>query len=271
MILLDRLPVLPFTDPGLARLPGLAPLPPVSWICDWPDTADQIRYRRRLIGERRAAVLDCLPEGLPAATELLEVLLAHLESTGWALGSPARVDRDDPLATIGRLVSEDFCLMAPGEDEYRLVGAVLCFPSHWRLAEKIGRPMTEIHAPVPQYDADVGMRVNRFFNRVAAGSLVFRVNWSVSDTPELFTPERHQMTGDPLYLRIERQTFLRLPRSGVLVFGIRTAIAPLTSLTDDEGRAFATAIDALSPEAMDYKRGRTKLMALRERLLAPAG
>jgi len=275
MILLDRLPLLPFLDPQLARLPGLAPLPPGEWICDWPDTAAQLRDRERLIAERRGDVLDCLPEGRAAAAELLEVVLGDLATRpGWAVGEqvttpagPVAIVRDDPLAALGRIVTEDFCLMAPAGEEYRLVGAILCFPSHWRLAEKIGHPMTAIHDPVPQYDDEVGMRVNRFFRRVPAGALLYRVNWSLAETPDLFTPDPHARMHEPLYLRIERQTFLRLPESGVIAFGIRTGMAALDSLTAQEAHAFAGVIDELSPEAKGYKGGRGRLEALRARLV----
>src|SRR3546814_15752544 len=67
-----------------------------------------------------------------------------------------------------------------------------------------------------------------------------RLNWSVMDDPALFQPAGHgraghdpaitaENAGEMLWLRIERQTFLRLPASGALVFGIRTIVDPLAA------------------------------------------
>lgn len=284
MILLDRLPVLPFMDPQLARLPGLAPLKPADWIHDLPDTAAQLALRDGLIRDRRAEVIDCLPGADEAASELLDVLLDHLATRDrWRVGAAETIvpggltvahDRDDALATVGRLVPEDFCLMAdPGDGgEYRLVAAVLCFPSHWLLSEKIGKPLMAIHEIVPKYGADLGRRVNRLFGMIRAGQPLYRVNWSLKATPELFLPARASDPARPLaedgpiYLRSEIQTFVRLPRTGAVAFGIRTAIAPLTSLTGEEARAFATALDAMTEADRAYKDGTQVYRIARERL-----
>ena len=41
--------------------------------------------------------------------------------------------------------------MRRGEDGWRLAAGSLCFPSSWSLDEKFGRPLQEIHAPVPGF------------------------------------------------------------------------------------------------------------------------
>lgn len=284
MFVTDRLPEVPFDQPQHRRLPGLAPLPPGAWIVDYPDTAAQLAERARLIATRRAEVLDCLPEAREAASELLEALLAHLATRpGWEVGAAeavvpggvrVAVDREDPLGTAGRIVSEDFCLMGgPGSDGgYRLIGAVLCFPAHWRLAEKIGRPMAGIHEPVPQYDADVGQRVDRVFGVLRAGAPLMRLNWTVTASAELFTPVRSHdrarvaAEGGALYLRVERQTFVRLPRTGVIVFGIRTSLAPLESLGQAQREGFFEAVGGLSEGALAYKGGAELFRLIRGRL-----
>ena len=83
--------------------------------------------------------------------ELCDTVLARLDARadfarqGAAMRRPDGVavplDRASPeatLATLGRLVTEDLCVMAkrPGEAEHRLIAAVLCFPSLWTLHEK---------------------------------------------------------------------------------------------------------------------------------------
>ena len=274
MTVLERAPFLPFMDPRLSRPPGLQPLDPAEWFLIHPDYPSQIAYRDRLIAEERAAVLALLPEGREAAEELLETVVARvLTLPGFSRegdivtrpdGGLVAIDRADPLATAGRLVADDLCLLLPDPDsgEYRLVGAVLCFPSRWLLADKLGRPMTTIHEPVPVYDADLARRVNRVFEALKPERPVWRVNWIVYPTPELFLPVSHAGKSGPLpaedgqlYLRTERQTLLRLPRTGAVVFGIKNSVSPVDSLMPAEAAALREAMLGYSPATIAYKAG----------------
>lgn len=111
-----------------------------------------------------------------------------------------------------------------------LVAAVLCFPASWRLDEKIGRPLTAIHAPVAVYDADVGRRVQRLFDAIRPGQPLWRANLLEYDDPALFQPRsafdppRRTSGPEAPYLRAERQCLLRLPRTGAVVFSIHTHV-----------------------------------------------
>ena len=61
----------------------------------------------------------------------------HLTGEDWNLAAPPR----DPLELAGLLVQEDLCIVQNDDNAPVLTAAVLCFPSRWRLAEKIGRPL----------------------------------------------------------------------------------------------------------------------------------
>lgn len=239
---------------------GIKELDPSHWVDIDDHYAGQLAEKRRLLGERPAEVFGALPESLAAQAECLDLLLAHLRrhhpgtlveglagiripATGDAFQPAAFADR--PLDLAGRLVQEDLCLMAPHEGSWRLVAASLCFPSRWRLADKLGRPMAAIHGPVPGFNERLARPVDRFFDRVEPGRLYMRLNWSVMDDPTLFQPTGHgraapddgitaDNAGERAWLRIERQTFVRLPASGALVFGIRTIVDPLAAIA---GRA----------------------------------
>ena len=52
-----------------------------------------------------------------------------------------------PLERAALRVEEDLCVLVDGI----LVGGCVCFPSHWRLCEKVGHPVDEIHGRVPGY------------------------------------------------------------------------------------------------------------------------
>ena len=240
-ILLDRLPVMPFVD---TRLPGLAPLDDADWITDQPDGPAQLAYRAELIDTRRDEVIAMLPQARTACDEL------YRDVTGKEAG-------EDPLGDLGRRVTEDFCILdrEEGAEEYRLVAAVLCFPSHWVLAEKMGQPLTEIHGPVPDYDGDLARRVNRVFEAIRPAPMLVRHNWMLHSSPELFAPLGQAAAGGEVYLRSERQTFRRLKGTGAVVFGIRTSVMPVTGLEPEEARALLAAMDAQSPETVAYKGG----------------
>ena len=140
-----------------------------------------------------------------------------------ARASRSRPGQDAPLELAGRLVQEDLCLMQRGEAGYRLVAAVLCFPAHWRLSDKLGRPLEAIHGPVPGFGERLAATVDRFFASIQVARPVWRVNWSLVDTPDLFLPPEHrghptpisaERAGAELWLRVERQTLRRLPALG---------------------------------------------------------
>lgn len=241
----------PWAEPRLARKPGVQPLDPAAWLEPGVDTAAQMARRRALIETARGTVLAALPESAPAQAELLDAVVAHV-------GTEAPPD-PSPLARAGRMVQEDFCILEKraGEGEYRLTAAILCFPSRWSLVEKLGGPLTRIHAPVPDYTDDLAARVNRLFDGVRTGRPLWRANWTVHPTDELHQPSgdwRHAGEG-MLHIRVERQTFLRLPRTGAVVFGIRTHVDPLTALTAAQAASLHAALAPLGADEIAYRGG----------------
>jgi hypothetical protein len=255
----------PFLDGPFRLHMGLRALDPADWIERGDDLAHQLGRRRALLDERQDEVFGALPESLPGQGETLTLLLEHLlrhfpddyaeegsrvvhRATGEGFARAAFADR--PLELAGRLVQEDLCLMQKGEAGYRLVAAVLCFPSRWRLSDKLGRPLDAIHEPVPGFDQHLASPVGRFFARLDAGRPVWRVNWSLVDTPELFLLPDHRArpyelgpedAGERIWLRVERQTLRRLPVTGDVLFTIRTHVERLAEALDGPSSAAAMA------------------------------
>jgi hypothetical protein len=233
-------------------------------------------------------VFAALPESATGQEEVLELLLDHLparfpslfERCGADLvrrrtGERFESDPARPLLAVGRMVQEDFCLMQKSPAGYRLVAAVLCFPAHWRLADKLGRPLDAIHEPVPDFADRMARPVDRFFSALQVERPVWRTNWSLVDTPELFRPPEHRTrprtidaarAGEQLWLRVERQTLRRLPRSGSVLFGIRTYVEPLAEVTADPevAQALADRVREMPARMAAYK----GIVAIRAPLLA---
>ncbi|QPH56245.1 DUF3445 domain-containing protein [Pontivivens ytuae] len=269
-------------NPRLLHAPGAQPLDPADWLVRDAVFAGQMAYRDRLIAERPGTVLALDPAGRAAAQELLEVVLAALDA-GYGVGDlvlrpdgvALPVDRADPFATIGRLVQEDMLILDRdlGETEHRLMGGVLCFPSRWNLAQKMGRGLLGIHAPVSFYPESLARRVQRFFDAIRPGRPLWRANWLFYTDPELHVPTREHekfdkgWDGPRLWLRSERQTLSRLPETGAVVFTIKTDISPADTLSREEVAGALAAVDALPPAEFDYKGGapmRARLAALLE-------
>jgi hypothetical protein len=280
----------PFLDGPWRLAMGIKALDLEEWVEIDEHFAVQLAERKRLLDDQRSAVLGELPESRPGQRELLKLLLDHLPRR-----FPEQFQRVDgrienrvtgerfvlaawegaPLELMGRLVQEDLCLMQRGDAGYRLVAAVLCFPAHWRLADKLGRPLQVIHEPVPGFGERLADPVDRFFASIQVARPVWRVNWSLVDAPTLFRPPEHrgnprpisaERAGRQLWLRVERQTLRRLPRSGDVVFGIHTCVDPLEDAIDSPQAAQALAARICEmPDAMArYK----SILPIRAPLLA---
>ena len=105
-----------------------------------------------------------------------------------------------------------------------LTAAALCFPANWRLADKIEQPLTGIHAPVEEYDADIARRVQRLFDGVRAGRPLWRFNKLRYADADLHQPRRRETGRDMPFIRSERQCILRLPESDAVAFTIHTYV-----------------------------------------------
>jgi hypothetical protein len=261
---------------------GLTAVQDADWL-EWDSRVPAQRAERaRLLAARRADVLADTPGSEGATAELRQVLADWL-----AVHRPGSVPGWDaaahPLATICPWVAEDFCLMRLTDDGPVLIAAILCFPSRWRLSEKIGRPMKAIHTTVPGYSETLQRPVDRFMGALKPGRLAVRFNWSIHEDAALYQPTGHGVTGhdasitaqnagQTLWLRVERQTFRVLPESGVLAFGIGTHVTPLADVVALAGEAekLASAIRGLPPEMERYKSLRPYRQALLDYLDANA-
>ncbi len=283
-------------EPGPFRMAmGLFACPPAEWIELDEHYTTEMALRRELLRTRHEEVAAVVSGSEAARRETWDVLTAHLAGqwpdwfasdgrtftnhlTGerWDLADPGL----DPLEAAALLVQEDLCLIRPSEDGPELIAAVLCFPTRWRLLDKIGHKLTAVHGPVPFYKERLARPVDRFMNAVKPGHIAVRLNWSVLDDPALFQPGGRFRTdghahvtaanaGDALFVRVERQTLSRLPASGTVLFTIHVHVYPLARVAAQPGIAgrLAEAVRALPPETMRYK----SLARFQEPLLAYLG
>ena len=226
---------IPFNPLQAQNLPGIQPLTPQDWLLPDDAFAAQMIVREQLLDHHREDVLVLDAGAMPAAQELLGLVLDQLysrdgEQVQRADGQLVDLDWQDPLATLGRITQQDFCILEKRGDEHVMTGAVLCFPASWTLSEKFQAPLTGIHSPVDSYNASIATRVQRLFDGVQAGRPLWRFNGLWYRNPALHQPRRQYETRDEIhdaeaeYLRSEKQMILRLPKTQAVVFCILTYV-----------------------------------------------
>lgn len=232
---------IPYDTESQRPLPGVAPLDMADWLITDSAFAAQMNERERLLTSRRAEVVAVTERGRMAADELLNFVLDWLTkfAPGYGVSGAGMVrpdgvtiplDRSDPMGTLGHLVQEDLCLLEKQGDEHVLTAAVICFPASWRLSDKIGKPLTTIHDPVPDYDAPLARRVQRLFDGVREGRPLWRFNVLRYAEPDLFqplareAPRTEASAGDYPFIRSERQCVVRLPETRACVFSIHSYV-----------------------------------------------
>ncbi|AWW74518.1 hypothetical protein CD351_08775 [Erythrobacter sp. KY5] len=215
---------------------GLVRLTEEQWLQSDPD-----------LGSRRIAFAEW-PEGVQLTPEA--------EEPGSELAAMLGVDGGLAGAALGS--HEDMCLLTKREkdDQYRLIGAAVAWPSDWRPADKIGLPLRALHAPIAGYEEQLATGVDRFMETLKPGTIYGRCNWFIAATGdrrwleqrpavEAFADVTPANAGETLFVRSERQTLRRLPETGAILFTIGIYVEPLAALSPDNISRLAEAAKSL--------------------------
>ncbi|KAJ5676837.1 uncharacterized protein N7477_002470 [Penicillium maclennaniae] len=246
--------------------------------------------KKKRLEERGEKCYGTAPEAMNGAIELLEELCEYLPEryptmfqktptgitntvTHETFNISQRPLAEDPMAIAARLVQDDLALMfeRPDGEYYLLAGAIL-LAGFWRLSDKFGMRLSEIHTSgdVPQYREKLEKGMMNFFRRLKPEEPVVRNNyfiqvddslaWSHSIGPEdaetvsWNTAEKNKAIENHFF-RSERQSLRRLPKSGAVVFTIRTYFEPITEIVKEPyvpGR-LASAIRSWGDDVSRYK------------------
>jgi hypothetical protein len=265
------IPPLPLTGERFRLRLGVRALGRAPLIVVDPERhAREVALRRRLLSEDHAYRYRGGAATLAAQWEVVELLLGDLarhhprhgmleaegdrriwidrllgERTAFTLGDPASLPQE-PLDWIGRRVVEDLLLLTDGPG-WPLAAGQLCFPNDWCLPDKLGRPLLAVHAPVPGFAGTLGPDSLSLLDRLRPERPVWRANWAIRATdaldlsPRARAPAGAEVTadtaGEALFVRVERQTLSRLPRSGAVLFTIHTRSRSLTEAIEDSSAA----------------------------------
>lgn len=214
---------------------GLAKLDESDWLQPDPDIA------------ARDAGFEAYPEGIQLSDEG--------EAPGAELAAMLGLSGGLPDAARGH--HEDMCLLTlrPGDEQYRLVGAAVAWPSDWTPADKMGLPLRSLHAPIQGYEEQLASGVDHFMSKLKPGAIYGRCNWFIAATgdrrwvaepPEqAFAHVTPENAGETLFVRSERQTLRRLPATGAILFTIGIYVSAFGELARENQLRLATAVTSL--------------------------
>ncbi|WP_131113002.1 heme-dependent oxidative N-demethylase family protein [Lichenihabitans psoromatis] len=174
-----------------------------------------------------------------------------------------------PMEYITRQSQGDFCLLDQRDDNLWMDAGIVTTQADWSLDFDIGMNFMEWHAPVPRaHEMGVFDRALKFMLNLRHGQPMRRFNWTMTINPRLDTspenyhkwgPERTTVTtenvGDKVHLRVELQSFWRLPRSNAVVFPIRCYLLKLDELVTVPkwARRMHRVLRDLPQDLVDYK------------------
>ena len=215
---------------------GLVRLSEGEWLEPEPDLA------------ARAAGFAEWPQGLQLTSEA--------EAPGRELAAMLGVEGALPEAALA--CHEDICLLTlpEGDEQYRLIGAAVAWPSDWHPEDKIGLPLRALHAPIAGYEEQLATGVDRFMATLKPGAIYGRCNWFIAATGErrwladkppgeAFAQVTAENAGETLFVRSERQTLRRLPETGAILFTIGIYVEPLGNLSQPNIAMLASAAQTL--------------------------
>ncbi len=231
-------------------LPGIAPLAADAWIETDDAYAAQMARRRVLLSDQKPQVLASVEGSEAACQEVLDEALKLLTERSDYQVSGDQITCPDgvsvklggaPIETLGRIIQEDICILQKpeGSDEHVLTAACLCFPASWMLSEKIGRPLLAIHKPVDEYSDQTARRVQRLFDGVQVDRPLWRFNQLWYEDAELHQPRSANAQRETVeqgarnFLRMEKQSIVRMPKTKAVVFSIHTFVLHRSSVPEE--------------------------------------
>lgn len=230
----------PFTGENYKPQMGLRPLETSKWIEVCAKRPLHLQLKKTLLEKHRSQVLIVHSEMAAAIFELREQLHGHLREFHGLELAPLKeeLDPEHAMEELALWTQEDWCLL---DTDTSLKAASVCFPSRWDLREKMGKKSDAIHEHVPHFST-IAQPAQNFLDRLTVEKPMWRLNWTIHDSDQLFCPgpmppKDGIHSGNVLertYLRMERQTLSRLPKSKAVAFSIRTHLYPLLEVATEK-------------------------------------
>lgn len=177
------------------------------------------------------------------------------------------------LKEMGFVPTEKDKKLYEGEDaDYSVTSSINCFSFPGPLLHNaLNGSLAQIHAKIPHVKP-LMPHMERFFLTLKTEGMQKRWNCTFVDFPNYHRELRNEHNqgisevvpidehnaGERVWVRCERQSFIRLPVTRAVVFGIRTVVHPLEKLIDGEGKEMGLRllrhIKSFDEETKEYRR-----------------
>jgi hypothetical protein len=278
----------PYLSSGALFQIGTRPMDPTQWLDIGPDHGPFLREKRARLNANSLPFYRTAPGSLPAQSELRDRVVADLllhHADVFTTVDGRLVDRVDgtshqpdgpgaePLAQISQFLEEDFILLQQVDGQDQITAASNAYSSSGRIVSSVGRSIPWAHKFVPTLNDQLGSRIDRVLGNIKVDAPVERFNWLLTPiASRLFPEDPHaanmaavgnintsladdpSQAGENLWIRVERQTLVRLPESGALAFSIYTYSDPLSAIAGDSESCAAMhrLIGSYSEDRMNY-------------------
>ncbi|KAK7440231.1 hypothetical protein VKT23_017173 [Stygiomarasmius scandens] len=240
---------------------SLKKMEPDWWIELESTYRERVAQRKVLQEKYGKKIIDNLPGSELACRELMEMVIQFIcirypnqfkfdAETGilynGILKTEANTKEMHPLEVLNANVPEDFLITMedPKTGLYKMVAGVSCSSLGWNVGSKIGKPLQEIHGPVPDYKEKMAFSMDRFFSKMPCDKPIQRGSWGLEigqplwlqdDDPhfKLRETQSPDLKVNDIYLRVDWQTLRRLPRSRAIVFNFKALFTPMTEFRNE--------------------------------------
>ena len=163
-------------------------------------------------------------------------------------------------------VQEDIAVVQLTNDEDWIAAIHLCSPNHWAPGEKIGRPFSAAHAPVPGMEKTLQHYRKMLESVIHASTPFTRFAWGIAtdtrlnhhpipppDKDDSYWQGRAHHKNNGWFIRTERQNLVGLAETNAFLFTIRTYFYRVDELNQQEKSLLSKALQSMSPAALEYK------------------
>lgn len=180
---------------------------------------------------------------------------------------------EDPMLIAAKLVQDDLAIMIESDDgQYILKAGAIILPGFWKLEDKYMTTLEQIHTSgeVPKFREKLQSPMEKFFIRLTCDKPVVRNNYFLQTDDELgwstsigeeFGGKVGWYTADEatdvskIHFRSERQSLRRLPKTGAIMFTVRTYFLPIVEMAKEPHipRRLHNAILSWEDDVQEYR------------------
>lgn len=201
---------------------GLKPLELEDWIEPEDDSSPTLDLKRKIVLDDRDSCCIGLDSCLDDQQEALDTFasLGGLANTG---------SSSSPLEVFADQVLEDLMIISDGI----LTCGVVCFPSGWRLQDKIGQNVRDIHDPVPDY-SKIAASVDSVMGKLRRP--MWRCNWGIRGSRS-WTKQRPVEDVKDAWMFIEKACLIPLSKS--ILFTTRIKMISMADVSQEDRELMA--------------------------------